>query len=94
MFIFSFLYNDDSIILEIINVEFKEKGVYTVHFNKKRIGTFVIQDDGYFGFYTEDNSGYWSSYALRLVADSLDEFNKEWDTYLTENLKSKVVSSE
>ena len=63
-------------------------GVQAVYFNEKKIGVFVIQDDGYYGFYTEEKvSGYWSSYSLRLIADALDEFNKEWDTYITENLK-------
>ena len=62
------------------------QGVYEVHFNKKRIGTFLIQDDGYYGFYTESDSGYWSSYALRLIADKLDEVNKEWDDQVKKDI--------
>jgi hypothetical protein len=62
-------------------------GVYAVYFKEKCIGRFTIQDDGYLGFYTNEPSGYWSSYALRLIADKLDEMNKEWDEYINKNLK-------
>jgi S-formylglutathione hydrolase FrmB len=61
--------------------------VYAVYFNKKRLGAFVIQDDGYFGFYPDDLKGYWSSHALRLIADKLDETNTAWDEYINKNLK-------
>lgn len=63
----------------MIQTSYVMDGIQAVYFNEKKIGVFVVQDDGYYGFYTEDNSGYWSSYSLRLIADKLDEFNKEWD---------------
>ena len=83
-----FLYNDDSIILEMIQLKSTDRihGVYEVYFSEKRIGTFLIQDDGYYGFYTESDSGYWSSYALRLIADKLDEMNKEWDDQVKKDI--------
>jgi len=70
----------------MINLEYVIDGVYGVYFNQKCIGHFTIQDDGYFGFYTNERSGYWSSYALRLIADKLDELNKEWNEYIKKNL--------
>ena len=45
-----------------------------------------MQDDGYLGFYVVGD-GYWSSYALRLIADKLDEMNKTWDDHIKENIK-------
>ena len=72
--------------MEMINTNYVIDGVHTVYFNKKEIGVFVVQDDGYFGFYPS-GSGYWSSYSLKQVADKLDEFNKTWDDHIKENIK-------
>lgn len=82
----SSLYNVYSIILEMINIKYVIDGVYLVYFNKKKLGEFVIQDDGFFGFYTNEPSGYWSSYALRLIADKLDEVNKEWNEQVKKDI--------
>lgn len=70
----------------MINLEYVIDGVYLVYFNKKKLGEFVVQDDGFFGFYTSEPSGYWSSYALRLIADKLDELNKEWDDQVKKDI--------
>lgn len=70
----------------MIQINYVMDGIYAVYFNQKKIGTFVIQDDGYYGFYTESDSGYWSSYALRLIADKLDEMNKEWDEQVKKDI--------
>jgi hypothetical protein len=73
--------------MEMIHIEYTKAGVYTVYFNKKKIiGSFVMQDDGYYGYETIETSGYWSSYALRGIADALDDLNKEWDEYIKKNL--------
>lgn len=48
--------------------------------NSKTLGFFDRDIDGY--FYFEDyksQNGVWSSYALRAIADKLDEINKDWD---------------
>ena len=71
---------------EMINLEYVIDGVYVVYFNTKKIGEFTVQDDGLFQFYPNEHSGYWSSYALRLIADKLDELNKEWDEHIKKNL--------
>jgi hypothetical protein len=38
-----------------------------------------MHEDGYYRFLVDEPSGYWSSYALRHVAEKLDELNREWD---------------
>jgi hypothetical protein len=71
----------------MIETNYDIDGVHAVYFNKKRLGAFVVQEDGYYGFYADEPAGYWSSYALRLIADKLDEFNKTWDDHIKENIK-------
>lgn len=40
----------------------------------------IIQsDDGYHIYYPRDNPGYYGSFTLRIIAELLDELNKEWD---------------
>ena len=78
--------NGGTNILEMINLEYVVDGVFTVYFKKKMIGSFVIQDDGYYGYYTTETSGYWSSYALRGIADALDNLNKGWDEQIKKEL--------
>jgi len=78
--------NGGTNILEMINLEYVVDGVFTVYFKKKKIGSFVIQDDGYYGYYTTETSGYWSSYALRGIADALDNLNKGWDEQIKKEL--------
>ena len=51
--------------MEIIETNYVIDGVHAVYFNKKRLGAFVVQEDGYYGFYPDDLKGYWSSHALR-----------------------------
>ena len=81
------VYNGYTTFLEMIHLEYIADGVYIVYFNKnKKIGSFIIQDDGYYGYYPNELSGYWSSYALRLVADELDQINKEWDEQVKKDI--------
>ena len=78
--------NGGTNILEMITVELTTPTAGKIYFNQKYLGIVVVQDDGYFGFLSNEPSGYWSSYALRLIADKLDELNKEWDEYIKKNL--------
>ena len=51
---------------------------YNIVTNKgKLIGELIMDVDGYFYFWPEDNNGAWASYHLRNVANKLDELNKE-----------------
>ena len=78
--------NGGTNILEMITVELTTPTAGKIYFNQKYLGIVVVQDDGYFGFYTNEPSGYWSSYALRLIADKLDEMNKEWDEQVKKDI--------
>jgi hypothetical protein len=82
----SFLYNDGSIILEMITVTLTTPTAGEIYFNQKYLGIVTVQEDGYFGYYSTEPSGYWSSYALRLIADKLDEMNKEWDEQVKKDI--------
>lgn len=82
----SILYNDGSIILEMITVTLTTPTAGKMYFNQKYLGIVAVQDDGYYGFLSNEPSGYWSSYALRLIADKLDEMNKEWDEQVKKDI--------
>lgn len=72
----------------MIHIKCIKDGEYTVYFNKRKIiGSFIRQDDGYYGYETIETSGYWSSYALRGIADALDDLNKEWDEQIKKHLE-------
>ena len=86
MFSTSSLYNVNSTNMEMIHLSYVTNGVYLVYFKTKVIGKFIMQDDGYYGYYTTDTSGYWSSYALRGIADALDDLNREWDEQIKKHL--------
>ena len=74
--------------MEMIHIKYIKDGEYTVYFNKRKIiGSFIRQDDGYYGYETIETSGYWSSYALRGIADALDDLNKEWDEQIKKHLE-------
>lgn len=58
---------------------------YNVYYkNQKLLGYFRLDIDGYYYFEDIPNSGNWSSYALRQIADKLDEINKPYDDKVTE----------
>jgi len=55
--------------------------------NGKLIGELLMDVDGYFYFWPEDNNGAWSSSHLRELTNKLDELNKEWDKQVEKGLK-------
>jgi hypothetical protein len=65
------------------------KNIYLVYFkqNMKCIGTFSMDVDGYYYFWSNNDSGCWGSYELRMIADALDKVNKPYDDHIKENLK-------
>jgi hypothetical protein len=65
------------------------KNEYLVYFkqNMKCIGAFSMDVDGYYYFWSNNDSGCWSSYELRMIADALDKVNKPYDDYIKKNLK-------
>jgi hypothetical protein len=54
--------------------------------NGKFIGEFIMDVDGYFYFWSENNLGAWPSYLLRDIADKMDELNKSWNEQLEKEL--------
>jgi hypothetical protein len=62
---------------------------YLVYFkqNMKCIGVFSMDVDGYYYFWSNNDSGCWGSYELRMIADALDKVNKPYDDFVKENLK-------
>lgn len=71
----------------MINLEKQSNTSYKVLFNTKYLGMAEMDESGFYNFYSNDNMGYWSSYALRLIADKLDELNKDWNDHINKNLK-------
>ena len=65
------------------------KNTYLVYFkqNMKCIGVFSMDVDGYYYFWSNNDSGCWGSYELRMIADSLDKVNKPYNDHIKENLK-------
>ena len=75
-----------------INLEKVNNFVYNViASNGKNIGKFELDVDGYFYFWDNKDSGAWSSYSLRLIADKLDGINKPFkenvDNYFEQERK-------
>jgi hypothetical protein len=47
--------------------------------------------DGYYYFdYVTTPNGLWTSYSLRMVADLLEEMNKQYDDNIKEYFKNKL----
>lgn len=64
---------------KMINLEKQSEQEYKVFFNKKLLGYFRLEVDGFFYFTQVKNSwGYWSSNNLKAIADKLDEVNKPY----------------
>jgi len=57
--------------------------------NGAYLGCTTLDIDGYYYFNTNVN-GNWSAYALRCIAEKLDELNKDWDEKVKQNL-NKIV---
>jgi hypothetical protein len=57
--------------------------------NKRHIGYFIMDIDGYYYFDSLIKSnGWWTSYSLRMVADLLDTMNKSYEHKLNQELSN------
>lgn len=64
-----------------------EEHVKELVINNKSIGEFIKDVDGYYYYWPNpDLRGSWNSNALRVIADKLDEVNKEWDNHIIKEL--------
>ena len=59
---------------------------YEIFFKTKLLGTAIKEVDGFY-YFRPCGEGYWSEYALRLVADALEWLNNPLEEKIKENLK-------
>jgi hypothetical protein len=59
--------------------------------NGKHIGTFELDSDGYYYFWQLRGDGAWQSYALRAIANKLDEVNKPYDDSVKEYFEKERI---
>lgn len=65
-------------------------GVLRLNFNGKAYIGYAYRDiDGYFVF-VNVGDGTWNEYSLRLVADKLQELNKDWNEQIKNYEKKKI----
>ena len=58
--------------------------------NGKEIGSFQLDVNGYYYFYTdEETSGGWESYSLREIADELNRINKPYEDSIEEYFREE-----
>jgi hypothetical protein len=43
------------------------------------LGHLLKEVDGYFVFYPELRGGFWESLIMRILADKMDDLNRDWD---------------
>lgn len=61
--------------------------IVSVASNKKVIGEFMMEVDGYFVFYMEPYAtGFWTEQMLRAIADELKRVNASWDATVRANV--------
>ena len=66
---------------------------YHLYFNTVYLGDVIMDEAGYYNFWdSNDNPGFWSSYSLKLIAEQLDELNKEWDEQIKQDLNKSSKS--
>jgi hypothetical protein len=71
----------------MIRIEKIKLSSYRVYFNDIYLGNAEMEVDGFYNFwFSKDINGYWTSHSLRLIAEMLDELNKEWNDKITSDL--------
>jgi hypothetical protein len=64
-------------------------GLFEIYYeNGAYIGDLTRDIDGYYYYNTNGLRGNWSAHELRLIADLLDEWNKEWDKIVSKDVGS------
>lgn len=82
--------------MEYIRLEKISESWYEMYFapNSKKIGKVIMDVDGYFSYWPEDMSGSFSSWTMRLIADKLEEMNKDWDDKVNEYFERERQENE
>lgn len=66
---------------------------YHLYFDTVYLGDVFMDEAGYYNFWpSNDNPGFWSSYSLKVIAEQLDELNKEWDEQIKQDLNKSSES--
>lgn len=60
-----------------------------VYWSNNYIGDFVMDDAGFFMWRTMLDSQWWGAHPLRVIADKLDELNKDWADEVARELAKK-----
>ena len=67
----------------------EESGLFRVFLNNIHVGNMYKEVDGYYVYeYNNSRNGFWEAHALRMIADKLDEMNKDWDEEIKEYFKN------
>jgi hypothetical protein len=77
-----------------LELEKNEDKSYNVYFNTgKYLGKFQLDVDGeYYYIVSKTTQGsYWNSYALRLIADKLDELNREISINIDNDIIKDII---
>lgn len=70
----------------VLHIEEISPGSSRIMFGKKCIGEALMLKDGYYHFLPPPEHGTLAPYALRVIANLLDELNKDWNDEVTESL--------
>lgn len=65
-------------------IDFKQRHIDNLR--QKVAKELEVMEDGYKVWWPLHGSGYLNSFDLRVIADYLDELNKDWDTQIDETL--------
>jgi hypothetical protein len=79
---------DDKLLFKskYLCVEKSTKKVY--YYNGAHVGEVGHLEDGYYYFWVATAGGAWGPGELRIIADMLDELNKDWNKTVEEGLKN------
>jgi len=84
--------NKDIIETDWLTLKKESEFVYKVYFksNQKKLGQTILDVDGYWYFVFENNGGgHWSSFSLKIIADTLEDLNKEYDEHIKNYFKNE-----
>jgi len=75
----------------MLTVRELNNGAYRVHYggSSEHLGLIYKEVDGFYVFNVRNNNGFWDAYIMRLIADKLDEMNKDYADLVNKELKKE-----
>lgn len=58
-----------------------------IYENGVKLGTLLAGADGYYGFWPNRRTGYWSSHIMREIANKIDKLDEPWDKIVQEDIR-------